>query len=157
MIKKLLVRFLATVGAISIVGLGSYVVLRELAPALDPPTSRSFPSPNEKYRAALLTYAGGGAISPYCHNKVLVIPTALDEREAALTPNRYRSGEGKYEVYSAPCDSFRDHTNSPKVEWTADDALEITFSINSTALFTQDIRLRKLDDSKQVKVRYIVE
>src|SRR6267142_1529170 len=157
MIKKVLVGFLATVGAISIVGLAGYVVLRKLAPALDPPTSHSFTSPKGQYRAVLLTDAGGGGISPYCQNKVLVIPTSLNEHQAALTPNRHRSGEGKYEVYSAPCDLFQDHNNSPKLEWTADDALEITFSINSTALFTHEVRLRKLDDSKQVNVRYIVE
>jgi hypothetical protein len=60
-------------------------------------------------------------------------------------------------VYSAQCDTFFDHSNSPKLSWTADYALEIMFSINSTALVTSGVRLRKLDDSKQVNVRYVVE
>jgi hypothetical protein len=69
----------------------------------------------------------------------------------------HTAAAGSYGVYSAQCDTFRDHSNSPKLRWTADYALEITFSINSTALVTRDVRLRKLDDSKQVNVRYVVE
>jgi hypothetical protein len=89
--------------------------------------------------------------------KVLVLPGSVDEKQAVLIPNQWRSAESKYEIYSAQCDSFRDHTHSPKLTWISDYELEITFSIKSTAAFTGGVRLRKLDDSKRVNLKYVVE
>jgi hypothetical protein len=89
--------------------------------------------------------------------KVLVLPGSVDEKQAVLIPNQWRSAESQYEIYSAQCDSFRDHTHSPKLTWISDYELEITFSIKSTAAFTGGVRLRKLDDSKRVNLKYVVE
>src|SRR5262245_10048575 len=139
MIKKALVGLLMTVGAISIVALLGYFVLRALPRAAEHVTSRSFPSPNGAYKAVLLSYLveGGLAINSYCYDKVLVVPSSVDEQQAVSTPNKWRSAESKYEVYLGECDTFRDHTNSPKLAWIADYELEITFSIKSTATITR--------------------
>jgi hypothetical protein len=150
MIKKILVRFLATVGACSLLGFGGYVVVSRLRPVLDPPLGHSLPSPDGKYKAMLLIEAGGGAGSGYCDTQVLIIPESYDERIAALKRNRY-------EVYSGGCDELPGHDGSPKLEWVSDNNLKITLSINSSAQEPEDVRLRKLDDSQQVRVTFVVE
>jgi hypothetical protein len=159
MTKKILIGFLATIGAIALLGMCGFILLRELAPTFaTPEVTFSFPSQNGKYNAVILGFAGGGGLSPYCCDKVLVIPSSVDWREAYRTPNKYKSGEGRYEIFTKQCDSFRDQTGSTKpMNWITDNELQITFSINSSAIFTEDVHLRKLDDSKQVNVKYIVE
>jgi hypothetical protein len=157
MITKILVRLLAAVGAVSIIALCGYVVVPRLSSAPGPSASHSFPSPDGKYKAVLFMDAGGGMGTGYCSTKVLIIPKSYDEQKAALERNRYRPDEGRYEVYSGPCDDFDDHSISPKLNWATDNSLEIDLSINSTALFAHVFHLRKLDDSKQVNVKYVVE
>ena len=92
----------------------------------------------------------------YCDAQVLIVPGSYDERTAALEPNRYRSDVGKYEVFSGPCDDLPNHDRSPKLEWASDNDLKITLSINSTALMPEDFRLKKLDDSQQVRVAFVI-
>jgi hypothetical protein len=161
-IKKILVRVLATVGAISILCVCGYVIFPRVA--FGPPgsftsdtMSHSFPSPDGKYKAVLIMDAGGGAGSGYCNARILIIPASYDEQKAALERNRYIPSEGRYEIFSGICEDFHDHTGSPKLKWLSDDSLEVDLSINSTALFADDLRLRKSDDSKKVNVKYVIE
>jgi hypothetical protein len=69
-------------------------------------------SPDGKFKAAQITYAGGGAISPYCENIILVVPASISDDVA--------EHEKRYEVFSAESDNFADHSRSPKVEWVSD-------------------------------------
>jgi hypothetical protein len=148
-IKKILIGFLAACGAVSIVALCGYFALGALSSgAMVKPFSHSFPSPDGKYKAVLLTYAGGSALGDaFCYDKILIVPASISDE----IPN------ARYEVYSANCDIFDDHTPSPKLVWTADSTLEIAFSINSTALFGRNVFVKKTDDSKQVVVRYLTK
>jgi hypothetical protein len=157
MITKILVRLLAAVGAVSIIAFCGHVVVPRLASSRGPSASHSFPSPDGKYKAVLFMDAGGGMGTGYCFTKVLIIPKSYDEQKAALERNRDSPAEGRYEVYSGPCDFFDDHSESPKLNWVADNSLEISLSINSTGLFAHDFHLRKSDDSKQVNVKYVIE
>ncbi len=136
--KKMLMRFLAAIGALSIAGLGGYFALGALSSGAGvKPFSHSFPSPNGQYKAVLLTFSGGSALGDaFCYDKILVVPASVSND----VPDE------RYEVYSAQCDLFADHSTSPKLKWTSDSALEITFSINSTALSSRTVRLKKADE-----------
>jgi hypothetical protein len=157
MISKVLLRFLAFVGAVSILGFCGYVVIPKLRPMLAPPLTHSFPSPDGKYKAALFIDAGGGIGTGYCQAQVLIVPASYDERTAALERNRDRSDVGKYEVFYGPCDEFSNHVGSPKLDWVSDNNLKIALSINSTALFPHDFRLKKIDSSQQIQVTFVVQ
>lgn len=154
MVRKVVIGILAAVGVLAVL---DYLVPRHARFVLLPGWSfHSFPSPDAKYKAVYLIDAGGAAGSGYCNAKILIIPESLDERKAALEPNQYRADEGRYDVFAGPCDSFSDHEASPKLKWASDTSLEITLSINSSALFAEDFSLKKLDDSKQVNVKYVI-
>jgi hypothetical protein len=157
MITKILVRFLAIVGAVSILGFCGYVVIPKLLPILNIPPGHAFPSPDGKYKAVLIIDAGGGGGTGYCLGYVLIVPASYDERIAALERNRWRLDVGKYEVYYGPCDELPGHIISPNLEWVSDSNLRITLSIHSTALMPHDFRLRGMDDSHQVRVTFVVD
>jgi hypothetical protein len=157
MITKILVRFLAIVGAISILGFSGYVVVPILRPVLVPPPGHAFLSPDGKYKAVYVLDAGGGAGGGYCLAQVLIVPASYNERMAPLDRNRWRWDVEKYEVFFGPCDSFPDHTGSPKLEWISDNNLKIALSIQSTGLMPHDFRLRGVDDSRQVRVTFVVD
>jgi hypothetical protein len=105
------------------------------------------PSPTGKYQAQKITYASGGAISPNCRDVILVVP--VSEPDAAKQ-------EARNEVFSAECDSFASHEGAPKIEWLSDDNLQITSSINSTAVTAKTVNLKKIDRSGSVRVNFIV-
>jgi hypothetical protein len=106
-------------------------------------------SPDGKLKAAIVTYAGGGAISPYCYQSISVVPAETPDQEAV---------DSRFEVYSGPCDSFalKEGTMaaSPLVEWISDSMLRITISINSTALHPSTVRVKKRDSSGRVTVQF---
>jgi hypothetical protein len=108
-------------------------------------------SPGAKFKAAVLTFAGGGALSPYCYEKVSIIPAAATGHDAA---------ESRFEIYSRPCDSFAPRNSiieqSPKLDWLSDDELRITISINRTAISPAAVRLKKQDASGNVRVEFLV-
>jgi hypothetical protein len=95
LIGKLVVVYLAVVGG--------FTLLHQLRPWISPATSNApehtsfYPSPDGKFRAAIVTFAGGGAISPYCHDAVSVIPATAPDRDAA---------ESHLNVYEGACQSF---------------------------------------------------
>jgi hypothetical protein len=147
-IGRILLWILATVGAVVI---GLYLIAAGLVTAIPGGKSDRYVSvvlsPNRKFKAAQITYAGGGAISPYCENTVLVVPASI--------PDDVAEREKRYEVFSAECDTFADHSRSPKVEWISDSSLKITFSINSTALTGHKVSLKKIDTSGSVGLNFV--
>ncbi|QCP53235.1 hypothetical protein FAZ95_29665 [Trinickia violacea] len=94
----------------------------------------------------LLSWAGGGGLAPYCNEVLLVIPASLDVDQA--------QHDKRYEVYSAECDGFSDHSASPKIVWRSNELLDVSFSINSTALFPKNVALKKVDASGSVKLEF---
>jgi hypothetical protein len=147
-IGRILLWILATVGAVVV---GFYFLAAGLVTAIPGVKPDRYVSavlsPNGNFRAAKITYAGGGAISPYCDNTILIVPSSTSDDVAER--------EKRHEVFSAECDTFADHSNSPKVEWISDGNLQITFSINSTALTSHKVSLRKIDASGSVHVTFV--
>lgn len=135
--------------ALSLVGI--YTVMgflhkREQTDEPKPDAVQSFPSPDGRYHAKLFTWAGGGGISPYCQQALLVVPASADIEQASF--------DSIYEVYSSDCDAFGDHNFSPKIVWTTGDALHVSFSINSTAAFPATVKLKKVDTTGVVRVEF---
>lgn len=111
-----------------------------------PDALHSFLSPDGRHRAELLTWAGGGGISPYCHQAVLVVPASVGTGYAGLA--------SRYGVYSGECGDFADHDSSPKIVWVSSNALHVSFSINSTAVLPATVRLKKIDTTGMVRVEF---
>ncbi|GGD74556.1 hypothetical protein [Caballeronia grimmiae] len=107
---------------------------------------KSLTSPSGQFQAILLTWAGGGGISPYCNEALLVTPSSKSQQQAEL--------EKRYEVYSSECGEFADHSPSPKITWRSDDVLSVTFSINTTAAGPTNVRLKKIDASGRVRIEF---
>jgi hypothetical protein len=111
------------------------------------PDVREVRSPNEEYRAVIQTWAGGGGLSPYCHQAILVVPAGINLANVHDTQS--------YEVYSgSECDSFADHSPSPEITWDGDHTLKVRISINRTAMTGQTVRLRKRDASGAVSIKF---
>src|SRR5947208_720828 len=112
-VGKILLWTLAAIGGVVI---GLYLIAAGLVTAIPGRKPDRYVSavlsPNGKFKAAQITYAGGGAISPYCENTILVVPVSISDDVAEQ--------EKRYEVFSAECDNFADHSRSPKVDWISD-------------------------------------
>lgn len=136
--------------ALSLVGAYTaivFVIHKTSSSAVPAPDGlQSFPSPDGSYRAELLTWAGGGGLSPYCSQALLVVPTSADVKQADLV--------SRYEVYSGQCDSFADHSFSPKIVWESGNVLHVSFSINSTFTSAASVKLKKTDTTGAVKVEF---
>jgi hypothetical protein len=111
-----------------------------------PDARQSFPSPDGSFRADLLTWAGGGGISPYCSQALLVVPMSVDVKKA--------DPDSRYQVYAGQCDSFADHSFSPKISWMPGHVLHVSFSINSTAALATSVTLKKVDTTGTVRVEF---
>lgn len=106
-------------------------------------------SPDGDYRVVIEQREGGAAVSPFCTLSVLVIPTKIDVA---------RIRKKRYEVYSTDaCDSFADHSRSPKTSWMDGTHLKIVFSINHAVAVEQTVRLKKADDSGKIRLIYSME
>jgi hypothetical protein len=112
----------------------------------DPDRLQLYPSPDGKYQAELLSWAGGGGLSPYCNQTLIVFPASVSLKQVQR--------DRRYEVYSGECDDFADHSPSPKITWRSDRALDILFSINRTAASSRSVKLRKLDATGNVKLEF---
>ena len=141
--------------ALAAVGAGALLLMFYGRAVADPPDYVADPivSPDHAFKAVRLSNMGGGGISPYCYERVAVVPNS-----AANTPAQAETAT----VFGANCDSFSLDAKcnciepSPKVEWMAANELRITFSINSTALFASAVKLRKLDASGTVHISFVV-
>ncbi|MDN7180719.1 hypothetical protein M0D69_22505 [Caballeronia sp. SEWSISQ10-4 2] len=143
-LRRIIVIALSLVGMYGVMGFVLHKIKTTEEPK--PDALQSFPSPDGRYRAELLTWAGGGGISPYCHQALLVVPASVDAGQA--------SPASKYGVYSGECDDFADHGFSPKIAWMSSNALRVSFSINSTAALPATVRLRKIDATGTVRVEF---
>lgn len=145
-VGKLVVIALALIGAFSLLVLAKK---NEAAPYGGDAHVRFFLSPDSSMKAALVTYAGGGAISPYCWSQVSVVPSSGSEAEAQ---------DKKFAVFTGGCDGFSVRDGrvepSPRVEWLSNSELKVTSSINSTLLTPATVTMKKRDASGRVTIRY---
>ncbi|KAA0121621.1 hypothetical protein CIW48_22770 [Methylobacterium sp. P1-11] len=92
--------------ALALVGLGTvagwvWSSLRGAKPA--PNNITVVASPDGSFKAALASWNGGGAIAPFCYDRVFVVPTAV--------PNDRRADD-KNLVFAGECASFEDLSNA---------------------------------------------
>ena len=148
-VRRICVVLLALIGAYHVVLWLVPMAFRKSTGA-EAPYLREVRSPKDEYRAVLQTWAGGGGLSPYCNQSVLVVPTGVNLSDL--------SDKKRYEVYSSnDCDSFADHSPSPEIVWEDPRTLKIRVSINRTAMNEQTVRLRKRDASGSVTVKFVAE
>jgi hypothetical protein len=143
-LRRTTVFALSLVGAYTVIGFAIHKTSSSTVPA--PDGLQSFLSPDGSYRAELLTWAGGGGLSPYCSQALLVVPASADVKQAGLI--------SPYEVYSGQCDSFADHSFSPKIVWGPGNVLHVSFSINSTFASAASVKLKKTDATGAVKIEF---
>ena len=107
------------------------------------------PSPNGNYKAVLSTWAGGGAISPYCYDRLTVVPTGVPANSESASDMA---------VFESECATFplRDGAieNSPSIHWESDTRLKVKFSIDATARLPATVKLRKQDASGRIAVEF---
>jgi hypothetical protein len=100
-------------------------------------------SPDGRYKATKFIYAEGGAIAPYCYERVAIVDAALSDTDAA---------DKKYQVYWSECNS------SPPliVEWTSNRNLRITASFIATILDAKEILAKGRDSTLAVRVEVVI-
>jgi hypothetical protein len=138
-IGRILVVTLASIGALTI---GAICIVAGVAGLLGivsdgkPSIVSVIPSPNGKYKAMEVAYAGGGGISPFCNYAILVGP--------ASNPDDVAKYEKRNEVFSADC------TSDPSAEWLSNDRLKVAFSAVSGAHY-----LKKIDVTGSVQISFV--
>jgi hypothetical protein len=148
-IGRILVGVLATIGGLTIIAVGFGVLVGTgLDRVIGEPNRfvSATPSPDGNHNAVRLTIAGGGGLSPFCTDKIFVVPQTVSNDAAVRDQSN--------EVYAGTCDFFMSHDPSPKIEWLSSDTLQITFSINSTALYGRSASLKKLGASGSIHVQF---
>ena len=140
--------------AFALVGLGTAIgwvwpVVRGAPPA--PNAIRSASSPDGAFKAVLASWDGGGALAPYCYDRVFVVPQATAAEQAVDEENV---------VFDGACASFAPKDgralNSPELSWREGRVLVVRFSTNATAAAPATFHLRRLVAHGQVGVEFEV-
>lgn len=143
---RLLRSLLTIIGALTLLKYGAIKLLSMNPDPDDEVMKTAYLSPSGSYNATRVTRSGGGAIAPFCSDEVFVFNQALTIDDVLTHPD--------YRVYSAACDVFSSHENSPKIKWTSDSDLQIDFSIRSTSIASTDVTLKGSDASEKIKISY---
>ncbi|WP_325444959.1 hypothetical protein [Hansschlegelia sp.] len=148
-----LVWVLAGVGLTTVIVLSVYAWLRSPAAGAPHPdfVDKPIVSPDGAFKAVRLNYNGGGAIAPYCYDRLAVL-----KGDAPISD----AGADAAMVFGSDCASFwldkgPAIERSPKIEWTAANELRVTFSINRTANKAGSFRLRKQDATGSIRISFI--
>jgi hypothetical protein len=108
-------------------------------------------SPDGEFKAVLASWNGGGAIAPFCYDRVFVVPKATAADQAVDDENV---------VFEGVCGSFalKDGVinSSPQLSWRDARVLVVRFSTNATAASPEKFRLRRLVAQGQVAVEFEV-
>lgn len=140
--------------ALALVGLGTvagrvWPLLRGARPA--PNNVAVVASPDQEFKAVLASWNGGGAIAPFCYDRVFVVPKETVADQAMDDENV---------VFEGDCGSFalKDGVinSSPELSWREARVLVVRFSTNGTALMLKKFRLRRLVAHGQVVVEFEV-
>jgi hypothetical protein len=142
----------AAVVAFAIIGFGAVVgwLWPSSGRAVPPPDNLTFvDAPDARFTAAVATWAGGGAIAPYCIDNIFVVPKET-ARDAIPTDENI--------VFQGECGSFisRDGeaTTSPDLSWRGPRALTIRFSLSRAVARPEKFRLRGQNTSGEVTIQF---
>lgn len=146
-ILKLLILVLAAVGFVNVVG-SAFSRIHPGVSDVGGSELLSIPSPDGAYKAVLFNENGGGAISPYCVDRIVVVAASETVRRVVDAPV----------VYQAACMTFRDpttnnRTNGPAIDWVSDRQLRITFSPTQGSAGADEL-LRGYADRGRVRIVY---
>jgi hypothetical protein len=147
LVLKLLILILAAIGLVNVAG----SALSRIRPKFsDPGASEllSTLSPDGAYKAILFNENGGGGISPYCVDTIVV----------AAASKTVRRVDDASMVFQAACMTFRDpttnnRTNGPTIDWISSRQLRITFSPTQGSAGVDEL-LRGYADGGQVRIVY---
>lgn len=142
--------FLALVGLLTLLFFAGSLLVRRLGGESNDQL-KEIRSPDGVYKAVLLSENGGGAISPYCIDTVVVLPTAtkVDSRDDSQV------------VYVGGCGTFRDpktdnRRNGPDITWLKTNRLEIHFPQDSVGGVSA-MRLKRHAIGGYVTVTYRID
>ena len=101
-------------------------------------------SPDGKYKAVRLTVSNDTP-APFCVDTIAIF--------LSVYPDSFVASDSSYEVYSAPCAAPDKRAALPKIEWTANNKVTITYAPEPDA--AKSPRLKDRDMSLFVDVSYV--
>ena len=101
-------------------------------------------SPDGKYKAVRLRVSGDQPV-PFCVDTIAIF--------LSVYPDTFVATEGSYGVYAAPCAAPDKRDVLPKIEWTSDRAVRITYSVAPGS--DKQPRLKTKDASLFVDITYV--
>jgi hypothetical protein len=101
-------------------------------------------SPDGKYKAVRLTVSNDTP-APFCVDSIAVF--------LSVYPDSFVASDSSYEVYSGPCAAPGKRAALPKIEWLANNKLQITYSPEPGA--AKSPRLKDRDMSLFVDITYL--
>ncbi|MBS0249022.1 MAG: hypothetical protein JSR61_20600 [Proteobacteria bacterium] len=84
----------------------------------------SVPAPDGKYKAVRLRVSGTRP-EPYCVDSIAVY--------LSVYPDSFAASERNYEVYGGVCPPAGKRDALPKIEWTGNNSLRITYAVSDPA------------------------
>ncbi len=102
-------------------------------------------APNGKYKAVRLMVSGDQP-APFCVDTIAIF--------LSIYPDSFVASEGNYEVYSGPCAAPDKRAALPKIEWTDNNSVRITYAPASDAS-SKPPRLKDHDASLFVDIQYV--
>lgn len=110
------------------------------------PYVKLYPSPMGGLTAALVNYSGGGALSPYCYESIVVFNSIVDIQTVIK--------DKRYEVYSAACSSFSNGDISPKITWVLDGKVRVEFALDGLDSGRRDVVMKGTDSTGGVHLEF---
>ncbi|MCF8475600.1 MAG: hypothetical protein K9G60_01105 [Pseudolabrys sp.] len=101
-------------------------------------------APDGKYKAVRLTVSGDQPV-PFCVDTIAIF--------LSVYPDSFVASESKYGVYGASCAEPAKRKDLPKIEWTANNAVRITYAPAPSS--DKKPRLRTKDASLFVDITYV--
>ena len=101
-------------------------------------------SPDGRYKAVRLTISNDTP-APFCVDTIAIFLTVY--------PDSFVASNSAYQVYTGPCATPAKRAALPKIEWLANNKVQITFSPEPGA--AKAPRLKELDMSLFVDISYV--
>jgi hypothetical protein len=101
-------------------------------------------SPDGRYKAVRLTVYGK-APEPYCVDTIAIFLTVY--------PDGFVASNSGYQVYGAPCATPEKRATLPKIEWLANNKVQISYAPEPGA--GKAPRLKERDMSRFVDISYV--
>lgn len=87
----------------------------------------------------LATWGGGGAISPYCYERLTVVSAEASQEEMIAGDNM---------VFESECTTG----GSPSITWEGNEALQVGLAVSEGRVQPYTIKLRRKDASGRITV-----